>query len=250
MAFPIGLGFVAGFIDIFGFMAWFGLLAAHVTGNLIFLAVDIARGDYSLVMKLLALPIFAASVAVSTWFIAVLNRRRVHPFLPIILVQAAMIVLCMLAGLVLPPPRGADDVSAIVMGSIALFAMAMQNTAMRRVLHNLPPTTVMTGNVTFAVSEAVHWMMRLHRDAEPDQVALLSRRAKVIGCTLAAFTVGAIAGGLAEVHVGYISLLLPITALLALLPLGNATLREADRAYGPGSRCHPIRARGARRGGR
>ena len=62
MAFPIGLGFVAGFIDIFGFMAWFGLLAAHVTGNLIFLAVDIARGDYSLVMKLLALPIFAASV--------------------------------------------------------------------------------------------------------------------------------------------------------------------------------------------
>lgn len=37
-AFPIGFGFVAGFVDLFGFMAWYGLLAAHVTGNLIFLA--------------------------------------------------------------------------------------------------------------------------------------------------------------------------------------------------------------------
>ena len=82
---------MAGFIGIFGFMAWFGLLTAHVTGNLIFLAVDLARGDYALVMKLLALPIFAASVAVSTWFIVVLKRRRAHPFPPLILVQAAMI---------------------------------------------------------------------------------------------------------------------------------------------------------------
>jgi hypothetical protein len=41
-------------------------------------------------------------------------------------------------------------------------------------------------------------MMSLHRDAEPVQAALLLHRAKVIIGTLAAFTVGAIAGGLAE----------------------------------------------------
>jgi Protein of unknown function (DUF1275) len=46
-AFPVGLGFVAGFVDIFSFTALLGLLPAHVTGNLIFLAVDLARHEYS-----------------------------------------------------------------------------------------------------------------------------------------------------------------------------------------------------------
>jgi len=68
VAFPIGLGFVAGFKDLFSFMAWYGLLAAHVTGNPIFLAYDITRGQYDLGMRLAALPIFAISVAITAWF--------------------------------------------------------------------------------------------------------------------------------------------------------------------------------------
>ena len=230
LAFPLGLGFVAGFIDIFGFMAWYGLLAAHVTGNLIFLAVDIARGEHALVMRLLALPIFAVSVGISAWFVEVVKARSRHPFMPMILLQAAVILLCLLAGLVLPPPRGPDDTAAIVLGSIALFAMALQNTTMRMILHNLPPTTVMTGNITFVVSEAVRWSAAFSTHAPPNEAATLARRAKLIGATIAAFTVGATAGGLSEVHVGYPALVLPIAALLALLPFGRAALRAAATA--------------------
>ena len=87
IAFPIGLGFVAGFVDLFGFLAWYGLLAAHVTGNLIFLAYDITRGQYDLVMKLAALPIFAASVAVSAWFIGTVSATTCV-ILPVITVVA------------------------------------------------------------------------------------------------------------------------------------------------------------------
>jgi uncharacterized membrane protein YoaK (UPF0700 family) len=68
VAFPIGLGFVAWFMNPFGFMAWYGLLTAHVTGNPIFLAYDITRGQYDLGMRLAALSIFAVSVAISAWF--------------------------------------------------------------------------------------------------------------------------------------------------------------------------------------
>lgn len=233
IAFPIGLGFVAGFIDIFGFMAWYGLLAAHVTGNLIFLAVDIARGQYQLVMKLLALPIFAVSVAVSAWFIATLKQYGRHPFVPSILLQAASIGACLVAGLVLPMPGGPDDPTVVIVGSIGLFAMAVQNTTMRMILNNLPPTTVMTGNITYVVSEAVHWSVVSTASEPADEAELLTRRAKLIAATLGAFTTGAVAGGLAEVHIGYVALLAPIAVLLALLSFGYSVLRAAVE----GSRC-------------
>lgn len=223
IAFPIGLGFVAGFIDIFGFMAWYGLLTAHVTGNLLFLAVNIAVGEYQLVMKLLALPIFAVSVALSGWFIALLREYGRHPFIPVILLQAGALGACLLAGLYLPSPRGPDDLAAVILGSVALFAMATQNTMMRIVLNNLPPTTVMTGNITYVVSETVRWMAGLGIDTSGGSAAL-ARRAQTIGATLAAFTFGAIVGGVAQVHVGYMALLAPIAVLLALLPFGQAVL--------------------------
>jgi uncharacterized membrane protein YoaK (UPF0700 family) len=227
VAFPIGLGFVAGFVDLFGFLAWYGLLAAHVTGNLIFLAYDITRGQYDLVMKLAALPIFAASVAISAWFIGTVSARGRHPFLPAVLLQAAALAACMAAGLLLAPPRGPDDVTAIITGSIALFAMGLQNTIMRVILNNLPATTVMTGNITHVVAETVRWAAGFGAVMSPVSVAALSSRAKQVAYTLSAFAVGAIAGGLAEAHIGYLGLLAPIAVLLGLLPLGRAALRAA-----------------------
>ena len=225
IAFPIGLGFVAGFVDLFGFMAWYGLLAAHVTGNLIFLAYDITRGQYNLVMKLAALPIFAISVAISAWFIGTVSARGRHPFIPAIVLQAASLGACIVAGLLLPAPHGPDDATIVVTGSIALFAMALQNTTMRLLMNNLPATTVMTGNITHVVAEAVRWAAGFGAVMTPGSVAALSSRAKLVGYTLGAFAIGAIVGGLVQAHVGYPGLLLPIAVLLGLLPFGHAALR-------------------------
>jgi uncharacterized membrane protein YoaK (UPF0700 family) len=227
VAFPIGLGFVAGFVDLFGFMAWYGLLAAHVTGNLIFLAYDITRGQYDLVMKLAALPIFAVSVAISAWFIGTVSARGRHPFLPAVILQAAALGACAVAGLMLPPPHGPDDATIVVTGSLALFAMAMQNTIMRVILNNLPATTVMTGNITHVVAEAVRWAAGIGAAMTPGSVAALSSRAKQVGYTLGAFAIGAIVGGLVQAHVGYPGLLIPIVVLLGLLPFGRVALRAA-----------------------
>jgi uncharacterized membrane protein YoaK (UPF0700 family) len=224
-AFPVGLGFVAGFVDIFGFMALLGLLPAHVTGNLIFLAVDLARHQYNVVMKIAALPIFAASVAISAWLIGTLSERGRHPFLPMILLQAAALGLCLIAGLVLPKPANPDDATVFVVGSMMLFAMAVQNTAMRLVLNNLPPTTIMTGNITHMVAEGVRWLAGFGATMTSAEKTTFAHRARRIGLALASFTIGAIAGGLAQAHVGYLALLAPIAALLALLPIGQSELR-------------------------
>ena len=117
--------------------------------------MDLARHQYNVIMKIAALPIFAISVAISAWLIGTLSARGRHPFLPMILLQAAALGLSLIAGLLLPAATNPDDVTVVVVGSMMLFAMALQNTIMRLVLNNLPPTTIMTGNITHMVAEGV-----------------------------------------------------------------------------------------------
>lgn len=226
-AFPIGLGFVAGFVDVFGFMSWFGLLTAHVTGNLIFLAYDLVRGHYEFFMKLAAMPVFAAAVVASSWCIFTLAAHGRHPFPIAIILEAAILGACLIAGLLLPMPRGPDDPTVMVAGSLAFCAMGLQSTIMRVILNDLPPTTVITSNITQMLSEAVEMIGHFGEAKAPLGEAKASRRAKDIATTLTAFTAGAIAGGMAQVHFGYPGLLVPIVVLLGLLPFGQAARRAA-----------------------
>jgi len=229
VAFPVALGFIAGFVDIFGFMAFFGLLPAHVTGNLVFIAVDIARHQYNLIMMVAALPIFAASVAVSAWLIGRLTTRGRDPFQPMVLLQTAVLGLSLIAGVLMPAATNADDATVAVVGSTMLFAMAVQNTMMRLILNNLPPTTIMTGNITHMVAEGVRLVGGFGVAVAPLEASVLVRRAQRIGLALACFTAGAIVGGLAQLHVGYIGLLLPIAALLILIPIGRNEMRAVAK---------------------
>lgn len=227
IAFPMGLGVVAGFIDIYGFLAWHGMLAAHVTGNLIFAAVEIAHGRYELVMKLAALPIFAACVAASAWTIETWRSRGRHPLRLALMLEALIIALCILPELLLPAPQGPDDSAAVVGGTTALCAMALQNTIMRLILNNMPPTTVMTGNITFVMCELV-------RRTREFSAAALSHRVRLIATSLSGFVAGAILGGMAQTHAGPWALLVPVAALLALLPVERAAMRAAAAAQGTG----------------
>jgi uncharacterized membrane protein YoaK (UPF0700 family) len=227
VAFPIGLGFVAGFVDVFGFMSWFGLLTAHVTGNLIFMAYDIVRGHYEFIIKLAALPVFAGAAAASAWFIFALTARGRHPFQAAIMLEATVLGICMVACLMLPAPRGPDDSTIMIVGPLAICAMALQSTIMRVILNDLPPTTVITSNITQMLSEAVEIAGRFGVAQTPAGKAKLARRAKDIAVTITAFTAGAIAGGLAQLHFGPLGLLVPIAVLLGLLPFGQIALHAA-----------------------
>jgi uncharacterized membrane protein YoaK (UPF0700 family) len=104
--------------------------------------------------------------------------------------------------------------------------MGLQNTTMRLILNNLPATTVMTGNITQVMSDSVRWLAGYGLEV-PGEAEALRHRAQLIGITLSAFTVRAIAGALSEIHLGYLALLLPIAALLGLVPYCQATLRAA-----------------------
>jgi uncharacterized membrane protein YoaK (UPF0700 family) len=77
------------------------------------------------------------------------------------------------------------------------------------VLGSLAPTTVMTGNVTQLVIDAVD-LLRGAGDAATRQ-----RMGKFIG-PIVSFSIGAMGGGLGYIHLGFAALALPMLVLLAL----------------------------------
>jgi uncharacterized membrane protein YoaK (UPF0700 family) len=221
-AFIIGLGFVAGFIDVFGFSRLSGLLPAHVTGNLIFLALTVARGHTDVLIYILALPIFCAGVVLSAWIIGTIAERGFEPLLPALLLEAGLLFAAMLGSLALPPSHSANSLTSIGVGIPIVLAMSMQNTLMRLVLNNMPPTTVMTGNITQVLGDFTayfsHFSSIRHTQREKK---ILERQAERMLFTFLSFLAGALLSAFASGHFRGGALVLPILALLVLVPYGR-----------------------------
>jgi uncharacterized membrane protein YoaK (UPF0700 family) len=225
-SFVVGLGFVAGFIDVFGFTRLHGLLPAHVTGTLIFLAISLSHGHYNVFLKVAALPIFCCAVAGSAWFIGVIAERGRDPFLPALALQAGRLLGGMIGAVLLPTHGEPDEIAAFVVGTACLSAMGLQNTIMRLILNNLPPTTVMTGNITQVLSDLVAyacWFPSIRHTT--DEKVILERQAQRMLITVLSFLVGAVVAAFACPRLGGFSLGLPILTILCLIPFGHKTLR-------------------------
>src|SRR5688572_13204451 len=65
---PLVLSFVAGYVDTASFLHFSGLLAAHVTGNLVLFAVALSE-EFEPVdhLKLASIPVFIAAVMAVSW---------------------------------------------------------------------------------------------------------------------------------------------------------------------------------------
>ena len=114
-------------------------------------------------------------------------------------------------------------------GMVGAAAMAVQNAGARLVLSGLAPTTVMTGNVTQWVIDAVD----LARGAGDDAVR---ERARKFIAPIVAFAAGAIVGAFGYVHVGFAALLLPIAVLGGLswaVGPRSGQLDAADQVFQP-----------------
>lgn len=222
VAFIIGLGFVAGFIDVFGFSHLSGLLPAHITGNLIFLSLALARGHTDFLIYILALPIFGAGVILSAWIIGTISKRGREPFLPALLCEAGLLLVAMVTSFTLPPSHSASSLTSLLVGTPVVLAMSMQNTLMRLVLNNLPPTTVMTGNITQVLGDFTAYFCRfppIHHTRR--QQTILERQALRMLFTFLSFLAGAVVSAFAGGHFHGGALLLPVLALLALVPYGK-----------------------------
>ncbi|CBJ52525.1 YoaK family protein [Ralstonia solanacearum] len=208
------LAFVAGYIDVVGFSALFGLFTAHVTGNFVMIGVELAQSGQGLLAKLLALPVFVLAVASTKLAVAALVRRGWAPTRPLLLAEAVLLLAFMAAGLLAAPIHSADAPATIAVGLIGVAAMGVQNAKARIVLADHAPTTIMTGNTTQIVIDLVE----LATPAGTQKEAARARLRKMVP-PLAGFAIGAVLGALAFAARSFWCVAPPVVILLALAAL-------------------------------
>src|SRR6201995_920473 len=74
---PFLLGVNGGYVDTMGFLALQGLFTAHVTGNFVTLGAALVSGTSGVLAKLIALPVFCATIVLARLFaLAIASRGR------------------------------------------------------------------------------------------------------------------------------------------------------------------------------
>lgn len=197
------LSFLAGYVDTLGFIALHGLFTAHVTGNFVLIGREAVTPGHDVLLKLLAFPAFMAGIVAVRALVRRQQRAGDDALRSSHLLQAALMMASAACGL-----AGAGDIAT---GLLCAAAMGAQNGYGKLLLAQLPASTVMTGNVTQLVIDA------LDRAGGTPRPALLSLASGVVG-----FAAGCVAGAVAARWGMGLGLLPAVAALLAMAALSKA----------------------------
>ena len=191
---PALLSFNGGFVDTAGFLGLQGLFTAHVTGNFVTLAAALVLGTHGAIAKLLALPEFVLVVALARIGGTALRAAGL-PALPVLLaVKVCFLLAFFVLAVALGPFPDSDAPPALLTGFAGVAGMAIQNAVQRVHFASIPPTTLMTGNTTQAVLDAVDLIRGVEPDNAPAVRARFPRTLRGIiwfagGCAVAALLI-------------------------------------------------------------
>jgi uncharacterized membrane protein YoaK (UPF0700 family) len=215
---PFVLSTTAGAVDVIGFLALGGLFTAHITGNVVILAVHYVIGCFGEVGPLLAVPVYVAVLGVVTLASVAVERAGYGSRRPLLVLHAALLAGYLGLGVGFGPFADADCPMAVFVGMLAVAAMATQSALVRFALPGSPSTAVMTTNITQLTVD----LTTLARGrGEPDDRARARRRAGVTFACVVGFVAGCAAGAVLEVHLGLRALVLPVVLAVAAVPLGE-----------------------------
>ncbi|WP_157817348.1 YoaK family protein [Bradyrhizobium sp. SK17] len=142
------LSFVAGYVDSFTFLALFGLFVANVTGSFVTAGAELVIHDIGIAGKMLAGLAFLVAAALAAGLIGTIRERGGAPLPWMLAVEAALLTVFSVLMLFGGPLGGASDWHGIVAGLFAAMAMGTQSVIVRLLMHGIPQTNVMTGNMT------------------------------------------------------------------------------------------------------
>ena len=133
------------------------------------------------------------------------------------MLHAALLAGCLGLGVGLGPFADADSPTAVLVGMLAVAAMATQNALVKLALPGVPSTAVMTTNTT---QLTIDLATLLWSRGEPEDLAQARRRAGVTSPAVVGFVAGCAAGSVLEVHFGLWALALPVVLAALAVPLG------------------------------
>jgi len=212
-AMQAGLAFIAGFLEACGLIALFGLFIGHVTANIAVLGMAIATDVPGSGIKLLALPIFMAVVALTRVGVHPLRLQGYDAARLIMALELVLLLAFVAAGLHYGPFTESLGWSTMLTAALGVATLAVQNSGMRLIWRTHPSTTVMTLNLTQLVLDGIV-ILREPMDAT---AAAARERLALAAPTLGGFLVGAAAGGLGYLIAGFYSGFVPATVLLVLI---------------------------------
>jgi uncharacterized membrane protein YoaK (UPF0700 family) len=140
---------IAGLVDVTGFFCFGHIFTAHITGNLVIMAVQAVDGGPPHVAQLMSIPVFALTVALA--YLLALRSRMTDGRLALLVAQSLMLFL-VLALVARTRNVAALGLGVSVLGAmLAVASMAFQNAFIRVSLHQGATTSTMTGNVATMV---------------------------------------------------------------------------------------------------
>jgi uncharacterized membrane protein YoaK (UPF0700 family) len=222
------LSVIAGLVDVTGFFCLGHVFTAHITGNLVMMAVQIVDGGPPHVAQLLSIPVFGLTVVVA-YFLA--RRARVTRGRGALLVGQSLMLFLILGLVFGTRHRGAlASTDSVVGAMIAVAAMAFQNAFVRVSLHESSTTSVMTGNVASLLIGllALVWPGPWARDEAANKVR--STLPVAVG-----FFVGCAVGAASVSRLGLWAFILPALLSLVAIPIGATApaAPAAQRIAGP-----------------
>ena len=224
----IVLALVAGWVDAGSFVGLHHIMAAHITGNLVILAADIATGFQATdLLKIVILPIFFVGVMAVTLvhdrYVALYDDPARH-IRGMLAIEAALIAATGALGL-LASLKGwtLDFWLALAVAAPVTLGMALQNAIHRFYPIVGPATTVMTGNITqFFIDRTRGMFGRASRSLIND----MPKDNALLPILILAFGLGCVLGAVATARTGNGAFLIPAGLILATVPF----TRTADRA--------------------
>jgi uncharacterized membrane protein YoaK (UPF0700 family) len=220
------LSFIAGYVDTAGYLALFGLFTAHITGDLITAAAVMVHGvNAAAVIRLLMLPVFMATIALTTILLRSMQRRGAKSIAPMLALMTLALAAFAAAGYFFGDSAAdAGSPGTALIAAIGVAAMGIQNAMMRGALKSFSPTTVMTGNLAQFTIDLVELVIPLPASNGKEKTASrekLGKRLRKSGLPLLGFTVGAFLGAWLTSRYGLLSIALPalISAVLTVMTL-------------------------------